>query len=121
ADRDPQRADESAERAVLRGLRGEGGRRRGHAQGGHQARVQGALGEVRRRGAGARGPRAGSGSAALRPGAAESAVGGNTPVGSPSPAALRAAMTPLPPPVGTPGPPRPQPAPAPPVPAPPKA
>ena len=48
-------------------------------------------------------------------------VDGNTPVGSPSPAALRAAMTPLPPPVGTPGPPRPQPAPAPPVPAPPKA
>jgi len=51
-------------------------------------------------------------------------VDGNTPVGSPSPAALRAAMTPLPPPVGTPGPPsppRPQPASAPPLPAPPKA
>src|SRR5262245_15965959 len=44
-------------------------------------------------------------------------VDGNTPVGSPSPAALRAALTPLPPPVGTPGPPRQQPPSAPPVPA----
>jgi signal recognition particle receptor subunit beta len=42
-------------------------------------------------------------------------VDGNTPVGSPSPAALRAALTPLPPPGGTPGPPRPQPPPAPPA------
>jgi len=43
-------------------------------------------------------------------------VDGNTPVGSPSPAALRAALTPRPP-VGTPGP-RPQPAPPAPAPAP---
>ena len=36
---------------VLRGGRGQGHRRRGHAQGGHQARLQVALGQVRRRGA----------------------------------------------------------------------
>ncbi len=33
ADRDPERADEPAQRALLRGGRGEGRRRRGHAQG----------------------------------------------------------------------------------------
>ena len=40
ADRDPQRADEPAQLPLLRGDRGEGGRRRGHPQGRHQARVQ---------------------------------------------------------------------------------